>query len=593
MIKLDKNGLTAPSITTSSITAGDTTVKNFNQFVVKNKNGEIEETLCLKGNIRPALDGEKTFIDLGYDYNSRTGALLALRSIDYNDEPGSFSLIARDEENSADLRGYPNGELNWNSSKVITITDFSDFPTNISFSEESTEGWIGYQQSKNGARLFFFTNNDETYPGHFSLATGTDGSDKRFSLVGTPDGTLTWDGSKVITNSGLAALENNLYFADNGTNRGVGYKSLEGARIAFYSANNSNEADKGRFAIAAIGEDSAHSKYLVGKPDGTLTWNGSNIVTYGLLNRLETSIVWSTDNSRTSGTVGFNTTDGAKLIFYNKNHTSYTGVFQLVASDGSTNVSLVGKPDGTLTWDGQSLITTYNKTHIYFDHTVATSRDIGFSTTNNTKRGAYMTFKSGGDTSAAGCFNITARDANAAATLVGKPNGELTWNGGYITPIGAIAAYTGTSVPAGWLYCNGGAVSRTTYAALFNAIGTRYGTGDGSTTFNLPALQGRVLQGYTDSDGIGTKIAAGLPDIQGSVNLSAGNTGSRLGLIRSASGAFASSKAAQKNPSSVGDLSGVYEEFTFKASSYNSVYGKTTSAVQPAALAVMFIIKYK
>ena len=583
MIKLDKNGLTAPSITTSSITAGDTTVTNFNQFVVKDENGEIEETLYLKGHINPAGYRDEKYFNIGYEISSRTGASLSLTGADSIDETGSFILSAIDEENDASLRGYPDGTLSWD-----TFTFSTSYGSDCSYIRFSASDFMIQASGKESARLGL---RGENNGGSFSITAKNSNATK--SLSGYPDGTLTWNGSKVITNSSLTDLENNLYFADNSTSRGVGYKGYEGARIAFYSANNSNDSDKGRFAIAAQ-KDADNAKYLVGKPDGTLTWNGSNIVTYGLLNRLETSIVWSTDNSRTSGTVGFNSTDGAKLIFYNKNHTTYTGYFQLVASDGSTNVSFVGKPNGELTWNGQSLITNYNKTHIYFDHSVATSRDIGFSTSNNnTKRGAYITLKSGGDTSAAGCFNITARDANNLVTLVGKPNGELTWNGGYITPIGAIAAYAGTSVPAGWLYCNGGAVSRTTYAALFNAIGTKYGTGDGSTTFNLPALQGRVLQGYTDSDGIGTKIAAGLPDIQGSVNLSAGNTGSRLGLIRSASGAFASSKAAQKNPSSVGDLSGVYEEFTFKASSYNSVYGKTTSAVQPAALAIMYIIKYK
>jgi microcystin-dependent protein len=51
------------------------------------------------------------------------------------------------------------------------------------------------------------------------------------------------------------------------------------------------------------------------------------------------------------------------------------------------------------------------------------------------------------------------------------------------------------SAASGWLLCNGSAVSRTTYASLFDAIGTAYGAGDGSTTFNLPDLRGRVPVG--------------------------------------------------------------------------------------------------
>lgn len=55
-----------------------------------------------------------------------------------------------------------------------------------------------------------------------------------------------------------------------------------------------------------------------------------------------------------------------------------------------------------------------------------------------------------------------------------------------------------TTAPEGWLICNGSAISRTTYASLFNAIGTVYGTGDGSTTFNIPDLRGRVPRGYVN-----------------------------------------------------------------------------------------------
>jgi microcystin-dependent protein len=62
--------------------------------------------------------------------------------------------------------------------------------------------------------------------------------------------------------------------------------------------------------------------------------------------------------------------------------------------------------------------------------------------------------------------------------------------------IGAITMFAGVAPPAGWSWCSGQAVSRTTYAALFAVISTRFGAGDGSTTFNLPNLFGRVPVGY-------------------------------------------------------------------------------------------------
>lgn len=65
----------------------------------------------------------------------------------------------------------------------------------------------------------------------------------------------------------------------------------------------------------------------------------------------------------------------------------------------------------------------------------------------------------------------------------------------YLQPPGAIVMYGGASAPTGWLLCNGAAVSRATYAALFAILGTAYGVGDGSTTFNLPDLRDRVPMG--------------------------------------------------------------------------------------------------
>lgn len=67
-------------------------------------------------------------------------------------------------------------------------------------------------------------------------------------------------------------------------------------------------------------------------------------------------------------------------------------------------------------------------------------------------------------------------------------------------PIGTIVPFSGELIPDGYLECNGAAVSRTTYSELFAVVGTRYGSGDGSTTFNLPNLKGRVTVGQDTSD---------------------------------------------------------------------------------------------
>lgn len=66
-------------------------------------------------------------------------------------------------------------------------------------------------------------------------------------------------------------------------------------------------------------------------------------------------------------------------------------------------------------------------------------------------------------------------------------------------PTGTVFSFTGSAAPSGYLLCDGSAVSRTTYAALFAVEGTTYGSGDGSTTFNLPNMVGRFAFGKASS----------------------------------------------------------------------------------------------
>jgi microcystin-dependent protein len=66
-------------------------------------------------------------------------------------------------------------------------------------------------------------------------------------------------------------------------------------------------------------------------------------------------------------------------------------------------------------------------------------------------------------------------------------------------PTGAMIQYLGTTAPNGWLFCIGNAVSRSTYSGLFDLFGTRYGAGNGSTTFNLPDLRSRFPRGSADT----------------------------------------------------------------------------------------------
>ena len=116
--------------------------------------------------------------------------------------------------------------------------------------------------------------------------------------------------------------------------------------------------------------------------------------------------------------------------------------------------------------------------------------------------------------------------SNQTVTGALTVNGTLSANtyqqGGValaIVPVGAVMPFAGSTAPNGWFVCNGQQVSRTTYAALFLAITTTYGNGDGSTTFTLPDMRGRVvlatnstyLLGNTGGAASQTLAAANLP----------------------------------------------------------------------------------
>ena len=99
---------------------------------------------------------------------------------------------------------------------------------------------------------------------------------------------------------------------------------------------------------------------------------------------------------------------------------------------------------------------------------------------------------------------------------------EMDANLGYLVPAGFVMAFAHETIPSGWLECNGAAISRTTYADLFSTIGTYYGIGDGSSTFNIPDLRGQFIRGW--DHGAGTD-----PDAASRTNRGDGTTGDNVG----------------------------------------------------------------
>ena len=151
-------------------------------------------------------------------------------------------------------------------------------------------------------------------------------------------------------------------------------------------------------------------------------------------------------------------------------------------------------------------------------------------------------------------------------------------------PVGFIGLWGEDTLPEGWLLCNGAAVSRSTYAGLFAKIGTKYGTGDGSTTFNLPDFRDRYPIG-SGTNLTGTKVAEQLPNIQGYVDTNANHS-----LMSSPSGAFSSTYYGVSYADGTNYGGNYIGNLYFNASNSNAIY-TNNGHVYPASIALNFIIK--
>jgi len=103
------------------------------------------------------------------------------------------------------------------------------------------------------------------------------------------------------------------------------------------------------------------------------------------------------------------------------------------------------------------------------------------------------------DGSADVAITVDVLSADNANTVEGKTVNDIIY---ISSPAGAVQYFAMASAPTGWLKADGSAVSRTDYANLFTAIGTMFGLGDGTTTFNLPDLRGEFVRGFDDGRGV-------------------------------------------------------------------------------------------
>ena len=154
---------------------------------------------------------------------------------------------------------------------------------------------------------------------------------------------------------------------------------------------------------------------------------------------------------------------------------------------------------------------------------------------------------------------------------------------------GDIKIHTTSTVPNGWLLCNGAGISRTTFSNLFAEIGTTYGTGDGSTTFNIPDLRDRYIIG-ANANALGAYISEQLPNIAGILGVRNYNTYELGGwgdgaLFKHTNHPNDGASTTPGSPAGQGHV-----DISFNASRVNTIYSNNNH-VYPLSLALNFIIK--
>ena len=218
----------------------------------------------------------------------------------------------------------------------------------------------------------------------------------------------------------------------------------------------------------------------------------------------------------------------------------------------------------------------------------------------------FVALKSPSSVSSNVTFTLPAADGTNGQMLQTNGSGALSFTTVQGVPSGSVFCMAVATVPSGYLECNGNAVSRTTYAALFAVIGTAYGTGNGSSTFNLPDLRGEFVRGFDNGRGVDSGRSINDPQShqhpQHNHNVSASSSSSvtdpghkhtmnfNLGNLISSGGAFGmkdSGTADRMNTATTG----ISVATTTSISQSNRGGTSNSSETRPRNIAMMYVIK--
>ena len=148
-------------------------------------------------------------------------------------------------------------------------------------------------------------------------------------------------------------------------------------------------------------------------------------------------------------------------------------------------------------------IATGGTRRAHFDSNGITIRDRKALRFRDTSNSNFVALRAPDNAASDITLTLPSSDGNANDVLQSDGSGNLSFAAlPQAVPTGSVHMMATTTVPSGYLKCNGAAVSRSTYADLFAIVGTAHGAGDGSSTFNVPDLRGEFVRGWDDSRGV-------------------------------------------------------------------------------------------
>ena len=282
----------------------------------------------------------------------------------------------------------------------------------------------------------------------------------RLELIGAGEQAANWNNT---TNYNLGTLLEQAI---------AGVQSVAVSGASYTLTTGSGVADEARNAVLVLtGTLAASCNVIVPTADKTYTFRNATTGGFSVVVKTAAGLGVTIANGFTQQVY----CDATDVVAAGYPFPTATGILPVgVGGTGTSTAFTIG----SLVFAGASGVYTQDNANLFWDDT---NNRLGIGTATPLQR-----------------LSVT---GNVAVTGGISATGDISGATSVFMPAGALVPYAGSSAPTGWLLCAGQAVSRTTFATLFAAVGTTYGSGDGSTTFNLPDLRGRAIFGRDDMDG--------------------------------------------------------------------------------------------